>query len=203
MPTSTKPPYLIRTSELPSSALDHRVHPVDSTNHRFSLSLGDSTGLTKTGVHFCRLPPHATSTTTHYHTHDDEWYYIIDAGDDAALLVWEPGEGQEGQLHTPEGGTVTGTPRKEKIKAGDFLGFKAGAQYARAHAIRAGSKEVVYLVGGSRERMDASVYPLLGKRLIIDRSEGSLQTWAIEDKDMKVVHMKPNAVASGGSTSKG
>ncbi|KAI0327643.1 hypothetical protein GY45DRAFT_1327420 [Cubamyces sp. BRFM 1775] len=190
--SSAKPPYLVRTSELSSiSSLDRREHPVDSRNHRYACSLGDSTGLTKTGVHFCRLPPDATSTTLHYHTHDDEWYYIIDAGEGAVLFLWEPEATADGQQDS--------APREEKIQSGDFFGFKAGASSVRAHALRAGEKEVVYLVGGSREQTDMSVYPLKGRRMIISRSqELGVQTWTVEEKDLKTVHMKAPAQAGSG-----
>ncbi|CDO72831.1 hypothetical protein BN946_scf185002.g16 [Trametes cinnabarina] len=194
-PTS-KPPYLIRTAELPPSALGLRPHTIDSTNYRYSLSLGDSTGLTKTGVHLCRLPPGATSTTLHYHTHDDEWYYILDARDGAVLLLYEPlmDSAGTGEKEAP---ALKGTPREEEIKAGDFIGFKAGVKNARAHALRAGSTEVVYLVGGSRESMDSSVYALMGKRIVVDRSEGDVQTWAVEEKHIEPVEIKAPVVSSG------
>ncbi|KAL7283915.1 hypothetical protein ACG7TL_001187 [Trametes sanguinea] len=184
-----KPPYLVRTAELPASALDLRRHPMDSANLRYSLSLGDTTGLTRTGVHFCRLPPGATSTTLHHHTHDDEWYYILDAGERAVLVLYEP--------PAEPGAGAKQAPREEEIKSGDFIGFKAGAKHARAHALRAGSKEVVYLVGGSREPLDMSVYPLMEKRLVVDRSGGGIQTWAVDDKNVETVHMKPPAVSPG------
>ena len=189
-----KPPYLVRTSELSSIAsLDRREHPVDSRNHRYACSLGDTTGLTKTGVHFCRLPPGATSTTLHYHTHDDEWYYIIDAGEGAKLLLWEPDTAADGE--------ETREPREENIQSGDFFGFKSGENNVRAHALRAGEKEVVYLIGGSREQTDMSVYPLKRQRMIISRSqETGVQTWTVEEKDLKTVHMK--APAQAGSARK-
>ncbi|KAI0366066.1 hypothetical protein BV20DRAFT_972257, partial [Pilatotrama ljubarskyi] len=163
MSTSSRPSYLVRTTEVPTSSLRHLVHPMDSANHRYTVLLGDSTGMTKTGVHFCRLPPGATSTTLHYHTNDDEWYYIIDAGEGATLILWEPAESPD-----IEGQEKKAEPREEEVKTGDFIGFKAGLENAPAHALRAGSTEMVYLVGGSREKADNSVYPLLGSRLLID-----------------------------------
>ncbi|KAI0703313.1 hypothetical protein C8Q76DRAFT_586464, partial [Earliella scabrosa] len=118
-------------------------HPVVSANHRYQVSLGDSTGLSKTAVHYCRLPAGATSTTLHWHSHDDEWMYILDAGEGAVMLIWEGGEGEI-------------VPREEAIKTGDFFGFKAGVE--RAHAFRAGTTEMVYILGGSREPLDVTHY---------------------------------------------
>lgn len=55
--SSTRPEYLVRTTEVPFESLRHLVHPMDNTNQRYTVSLGDSVGLTKLGIHFCRLPP--------------------------------------------------------------------------------------------------------------------------------------------------
>ena len=182
---SKKPPYLVRTSSLGLSALDLRPHPIDETNYRYSATLGDSTGLTKLGVHFCRLPAGATSTTLHWHSHEDEWFYVVHAGEDARLLVWEPedkdssgGEGEGGA----EGGAEGVVPREERVQTGDFVGFKAGVR--RARAFRAGGEEMVYLAGGSREPVDVTYYPTAGKRQVNDmvNLEGS---WTVEDKDVK------------------
>ncbi|KAI0824934.1 hypothetical protein BC628DRAFT_1537812 [Trametes gibbosa] len=186
--STPRPEYLVRTPDIPFESLLYLVHPADNANHRYTVSLGDSTGLTKLGVHFCRLPPGATSSTLHYHTVDDEWYYIIDAGGDdsgAVILLWEPSSGGDKDV---EG--EPRVPREEKIKAGDFYGFKGGAQGAHAHALRAGKKEVVYLVGGTRVPMDHSVYPLQRRRIVTDRTQGELQSWAVEEENLTPIHIK-------------
>ncbi|OJT02765.1 hypothetical protein TRAPUB_6621 [Trametes pubescens] len=194
--STTRPEYLVRTTEVPFESLRHLMHPMDNTNQRYTVSLGDSVGLTKLGIHFCRLPPGATSSTLHYHTNDDEFYYIIDAGgDDAVLLVWERpaaegDNGDKGQGAVQE----KKVPREENIKTGDFLGFKGGDKGAHAHALRAGAKEVVYIVGGSRLPMDNSVYPLLGRRVLTDRSQGGLLTWSVEEENLTPVHIPPPTV---------
>lgn len=172
------PDYLVRTADLPPDALPHRIHPVVSTNHRYQLSLGDKTGLTKTAVHLCRLPAGATSTTLHWHMHDDEWFYILEAGSDAVLLVWE---GDNTSLKAGE----AVVPREEGVKPGDFLGFKAGIP--RAHAFRAGAKEMVYLIGGSREELDISRYPAEGKSRITGRDV----EWTLEDKLVSISEKRP------------
>ncbi|KAI0674680.1 hypothetical protein C8Q78DRAFT_952990, partial [Trametes maxima] len=186
--SSSRPPYLVRTASLPLTAFRRLVHPMDSARQRDTLSLGDSTGLTRTGVHLCRLAPGTTSTTLHYHTCDDEWYYIVEAGDGAALLLWEPRTGKgEG-----EGEGEEEAPREETIKAGDFLGFKGGV--ALAHGLKGGSGGVVYLVGGSREVADNSVYPLSGSRILTDRSKGGVQAWRVQEGDLKAVDIPPPRV---------
>ncbi|KAI1784653.1 hypothetical protein LXA43DRAFT_1077303 [Ganoderma leucocontextum] len=181
-----KPPYLVRTSSLPLSALEHRPHPIDDANYRYQVSLGDSTGLTRLGVHYCRLPAGATSTTLHWHSHEDEWFYVLQAGEDARLLVWEPNE--PGEAEKGEGGETHGraqevVPREERVRVGDFVGFKAGVR--RAHGFKAGGEEMVYLVGGSREPLDVSYYPTAGRRQLIDSADLAGGNWTVEDKDVK------------------
>ncbi|KAH9848991.1 hypothetical protein C2E23DRAFT_841375 [Lenzites betulinus] len=180
--------YLIHTPELGQDALRYQEHPMDSKIHHYSISLGDSTGLTKLGVHFYRLPPGATSTMLHYHTMDDEYYYIVDAGgDDAVLVTWEASE--EAVAADKSGGlNAAGVTREEPIKTGDFLGFKAGTKGVHAHALRAGSKEVVYIVGGNRSPLDLVVYPSIGKSLLVDWSEKTREnSWVVDTKELEKV----------------
>lgn len=150
--------------------MTHRRHPLDSSRHKFQHPIGDTTGLTKTGVHFCRMPPHTTSTSLHWHTHEDEWYYIVSAGDDAALVHRDLDGGDVGAAETQE----------TKISAGDFLGFPAGVRMA--HALRSGNEELVYLIGGSRASSDVCNYPELHKRVVISR-EGPF--WSVDENDVK------------------
>ena len=103
----------------------------------------------------------------------------MEAGEDARLLVWEPGERErtDGKVVMEEGEEII--PREEAVKAGDFIGFKAGVQ--RAHALRAGEREMTYLVGGSREELDVSHYPASGRRMVINSAAGGV-SWTVEDK---------------------
>ncbi|KAI0699046.1 hypothetical protein C8T65DRAFT_517364, partial [Cerioporus squamosus] len=125
-------------------------HPIANTNNSYQFPLGDRTGLTKTAVHLCRVPAGATSTTLHWHTHEDEWCYVLEADPDAVLLIWE------GPMDVQDQDIEKVVPREESVKPGDFLGFKAGIP--RAHTFRAGKKDLVYLVGGSREELDVCHY---------------------------------------------
>ncbi|KAI0824933.1 hypothetical protein BC628DRAFT_382700 [Trametes gibbosa] len=192
--STPRPEYLVRTPELGLDALRYQEHPMNRAANHYTVSLGDSTGLTKLGVHFYRLAPGATSTTLHYHTVDDEWYYIIDAGsDDAVLIIWEAPEENPGADMAEVKGP--GVAREERIWTGDFLGFKGGEKGAHAHALRAGSKEVIYLVGGNRSPLDHCVYPLLGKTLVVDWSEKTRQkSWVVDTKDLALVHIDAPAV---------
>ena len=159
-------PYKVETASLAPESLEKLSHPLDSSIRRLATSLGDRCGLSKVGIHFCRVAPHQSTTVVHWHNNDDEWFYIVDAGTSGGTLVIH----QEGDAG----------PREEPIQTGDFLGFPAGKR--NAHAIRAGEQELVYLCGGSRESVDVCRYPLLQKTLVIDRTEGG-NSWFVENKD--------------------
>jgi len=173
------PNCLIRTSDLPISALSRQVHVMVPSNERYQLRIGDQTGLTKTGVHLCRLPPDTTSTTLHWHSHEDEWFYIVEAGENAVLLLREGGQ--------TDAEEATAETKEIRVRKGDFLGFPGGQR--NAHALRSGDAELVYLMGGSREPLDVTHYPEIGKRKVTDQTGRGL-TWAVEDRDVKPISSK-------------
>jgi uncharacterized cupin superfamily protein len=158
-------PYLFRASD---NTPEIRTHPLDDTVRRHQLSLGDPCGLTQLGVHLCRLPPNNISTLVHWHSMEDEWFYIIKASEDARILI-----------HEVEQDNVT---REKEIQTGDFLGFPAGTKIG--HGFKSGESELIYLMGGSREQLDVVHYPAAGKRLVIDRTDGS-RSWTVEEKYVK------------------
>lgn len=158
--------HIVHTQGLSSEDMPHRIHPVIPSRHRFQLPVGDQTGITKTGVHFCRLPPNTTSTTLHWHTHEDEWFYIIEAAENAALLVVD--------AEHEDGGT-----KRVNVAKGDFIGFPAGIQLA--HGLHSGDGDLVYLMGGSREPLDVSNYPEARRRRVIARN-GSF--WAVDEDNV-------------------
>jgi len=162
---SKLPPYLFR-------ATDHtpeiRVHPLDKSVHRHQLSLSDPCSITQLGVHLCHLPPNNVSTLLHWHSREDEWYYIIKASEDARLLIHEVDRDN--------------TTREEEIRIGDFFGFPAGTK--TGHALKSGQSELVYLVGGSRKQLDVVHYPVKGSRLIVDRT-GAVPSWTVEESNVK------------------
>ncbi|CAK5268404.1 unnamed protein product [Mycena citricolor] len=131
------------------AALKPLAHPVDASRVRWTTSLGDQAGLTKTGIHRASLPPGQTGTVEHWHEGDDEWCYILSG---SGLLL----QGTEG----------TDT----ELSAGDFVGFPAGSK--TPHAFRAGDDGLEYLVGGSREPQDICHYPSLNKAMLVDRVTG-------------------------------
>lgn len=163
--------YKIETSKLKDGDLEKRIHPLDPTAIRNTIPLGDLCGLTKLGVHFVRLPPHSKSSTMHWHSRDDEWVYVLGAGESGATLLTLPDGEKE--------------PREETIRTGDFIAFPAATRVG--HVICSGESEVTYLCSGTREVMDVCTYPLAGKKLVIDRSAGEM--WHVEESD--VTYRKP------------
>ncbi|KAI0747227.1 hypothetical protein C8Q80DRAFT_1180184 [Daedaleopsis nitida] len=165
------PGYLVRTSELPPDAFQRIDHFIAPDCHRLQARLGNLTGLTRTGVHLYRLPAGTTSMALHWHERVDDWMFILDGGEGGKLLVWEPqGEKSKAEI----------VPTEVEVKNGDFLGFRAGVE--RAHALKAGATEMVYLVGGSREPVDVCHYPKEGKRtdIEVDMTTGK---WKGDTKD--------------------
>ncbi|EIN08703.1 hypothetical protein PUNSTDRAFT_22186, partial [Punctularia strigosozonata HHB-11173 SS5] len=122
-------------------------HPFTPSAQRWQIPLGDKAGINKTGIHFCRLPAGNKSTTLHWHSTDDEWFFILEAGQDAIVDIMED-VGGDG---LPESELV-----RHSIQRGDFLGFPAGPQ--NAHRFHAGDADLVYLCGGSREKVDITYY---------------------------------------------
>lgn len=150
----TAMPYKIETSALKDEDFETRPHPLDPAAIRSSFPLGDKCGLTKLGVNLVRLPPHSKSSTLHWHSHDDEWVYVLEAGESSGTLLTLPDGEKE--------------PREETIRAGDFIAFPANTRLG--HVICSGDSEVIFLCSGTRESVDVCTYPLAGKKLVIDRS---------------------------------
>ena len=97
--------------------------------------LGDAAGLTQFGVNLLRLPPGSWSAQRHWHSHEDEFVYVI-AGE--VVLVTNAGE--------------------EVLRAGDAAGFKAGV--ADGHCLQNRSNaEAVMLEVGTRIEDDRGAYP--------------------------------------------
>ncbi len=102
---------------------------------RFRNRLGDAAGLTQFGVNLRRLPPGTWSSQRHWHTHEDEFVYVLEG---EVTLVTDDGE--------------------EMLTAGDCAGFKGGD--ANGHSLRNHSdRDVVILEVGSRIPEDGAYYP--------------------------------------------
>jgi uncharacterized cupin superfamily protein len=100
--------------------------------------IGDMAGLTQFGVNLLRLAPGSWSSQRHWHSHEDEFVYVL-AG--VVTLVSDEGE--------------------EELRAGDAAGFKAGD--ANGHTLQNRSAaEVLLLEIGTRN--EATSYPDIDMR---------------------------------------
>jgi uncharacterized cupin superfamily protein len=104
--------------------------------HRERRRLGDAAGLTQFGVNLMRLPPGAWSSQRHWHSHEDEFVYVV-AGE--VTLVTEEGT--------------------EVLRAGDAAGFKAGDPNGHTLQNRSAADALVLEVGTRSLKQDATTYP--------------------------------------------
>ena len=97
--------------------------------------LGEAVGLTQFGVNLVRLPAGVWSSQRHWHSHEDEFVYVLRG---EVVLVTDEGE--------------------ETLRAGDCAGFKAGVR--NGHCLQNRSLEdAQLLVVGSRHDDDHGEYP--------------------------------------------
>lgn len=107
---------------------------------RIKRVLGDSAGLTDFGVNLVRLPPGAWSSQRHWHSHEDEFIWIVSG---EATLVTNAGE--------------------QLMRAGDCAAFPKATPDGH-HLINRSGAEVVYLEVGSRFPEDVTEYPDIDMR---------------------------------------
>ena len=113
----------------------------DLAKGRVKRALGDAGGLTDFGVNLVRLPPGNWSSQRHWHTHEDEFVYIIEG---EATLITDAGE--------------------QVLKAGDCAAFPKGRADGH-HLVNKTAFDVIYLEVGSRHDADVCEYPDIDMRL--------------------------------------
>jgi uncharacterized cupin superfamily protein len=92
--------------------------------------LGEAGGLTAFGVNFTRLPPGNWSSQRHWHSHEDEFVYLL-----------------EGEVVVIEDGGET------LLRAGDCAAFPKGTGNGH-HMINRSDRDAIYLEIGSRHPDD-------------------------------------------------
>jgi uncharacterized cupin superfamily protein len=97
--------------------------------------LGNQFGLTNFGVNLTCLPPGSISSPRHFHSHQDEFLYILEG---TPVLVTNAGEAP--------------------LRPGMCAGFKAGSGNAH-HLCNRSDTTVVYLEIGDRTAGDVVTYP--------------------------------------------
>lgn len=98
-------------------------------------ALGDALGLNAFGVNLVRLPPGALSSQRHWHTHEDEFVYLLEG---ELTLITDAGE--------------------QTLKPGMAAGFPA-AKGDGHHLVNKGKAWAVYLEVGNRSLDDEVSYP--------------------------------------------
>lgn len=102
---------------------------------RIKKALGDAGGLTDFGVNLVRLPPGAWSSQRHWHSHEEEFLWIVSG---EAILVTDAGE--------------------QIMRAGDCAAFPKDVADGH-HLMNRTDAEVVYVEVGSRFAEDRVHYP--------------------------------------------
>ena len=98
-------------------------------------ALGKACGLTKVGINMTTLMPGAESSMRHWHTHEDEFVFVL------------------------EGEVVLRTGAGEQIlKAGECAGFPAGKEDGHQFVNRS-DQPVRYLEMSNRDSQDMAYYP--------------------------------------------
>jgi len=103
---------------------------------RLRKRLGEAGGLTQFGVNLLTLPPGAWSSQRHWHSHEDEFVWVVEG---EVTLVTDQGE--------------------EILSAGDCAAFKAGDPDGHHLINRSGRDALVLEVGNDDPRRDRCVYP--------------------------------------------
>ena len=102
---------------------------------RIRQRLGNAGGLKDFGVNLMRLPPGNWSSQRHWHSHEDEFVYVLRG---EVVLVTDDGE--------------------ETLRAGECAGFRAGVRNGHCFQNRS-PKDAELLVVGSRHDDDHGEYP--------------------------------------------
>ena len=102
---------------------------------RIKRALGDALGLSNFGVNLVTLPPGAWSAQRHWHSHEDEFVYVLDG---ALTLITDGGE--------------------QALGAGQAAAFPAGEADGH-HLVNKGTAPATYLEIGDRSDQDAVTYP--------------------------------------------
>lgn len=110
--------------------------------------LGDAAGLSQFGVNRVRLPPGTWSSQRHWHSHEDEFVYVISG---VVVLLTEAGE-------------IT-------LRAGESAGFAAGVKDGHCLQNRSDS-DVILLVVGSRSDLDSGEYSDIDMKFNAGRYSG-------------------------------
>ncbi len=115
--------------------------------------LGDAAGLTQFGANLVRLPPGAWSSQRHWHSHEDEFVYVLEG---ELVLVTDQGE--------------------ETLRPGDAAGFPGGVRDGHHLQNRSG-KDAAFLVVGTKNEEDWGEYPDIDLKFVRGDRPGQGPFW--------------------------
>jgi len=115
---------------------------------RRAIRLGEAAGLTQFGVNLLTLDPGVWSSQRHWHSHEDEFVYVLSG---EVVLVTDAGE--------------------ETLRAGDAAGFKAGDRDGHCLQNRS-TGPAQLLVVGSRHDDDHGEYSDIDMKFLPGRYSG-------------------------------
>lgn len=107
----------------------------EASQERVRKALGDAGGLSEFGVNLTRLPPGCWSSQRHWHTHEEEFIYVLSG---ELVLVTDEGE--------------------QPLRAGECAAFPRNVANGH-HLINRGQETAVLLEIGTRSDEDACDYP--------------------------------------------
>ncbi len=113
--------------------------------NRFIRRLGNAFGLVNMGFNFTRIPPGVWSSQRHWHSHEDEFVYMLEG---ELVLVSDAGE--------------------ETLHAGDCIGWPAGVSDGHQFVNRS-DKDAVYICAGTRHKEDVAEYSDIDMKTQADR----------------------------------
>ncbi len=135
MTVKPKPPAL-DPGAVPASTGSNYPEPFKSrVSTRRKQRLGDALGLKNFGVNLTTIPPGATSALRHWHSHEDEFIYMVSG---ELVLITSDGE--------------------QRLVPGMCAGFPAGKVDGHCLVNRT-QRDAVYLEVGDRRPNDAVTYP--------------------------------------------
>ena len=140
--TDNPPPPALDPGTLPGRTGSGYPEPFrTAVAGRIKRALGDPFGLTQFGVNLVEMPPGCWSSQRHWHSHEDEFVYVV---------------GGEHSLVTDAGET--------RLSAGMIAGFPAGTRDGH-HLINRSDRPATYIEIGSRIDEDEVVYCDIDKEL--------------------------------------
>lgn len=113
----------------------------EASQERIKQALGDAGGLSGFGVNLTRLPPGCWSSQRHWHTHEEEFVYVL-AGE--LVLITDDGE--------------------QPLRAGECAAFPRNVANGH-HLVNRSQETAVVLEIGTRSDMDTCTYPDIDLRL--------------------------------------